>query len=138
METKCLPIEEGYLTEAPVFETHKRGKNWMALISNDPKSPGGIGRKFFERGNGKYIYDTSAVELYMPLEFGADYYSGGGNKQACRRYGVVLVKQENRLEIQLCKDATEAIQVARDLRVTSATMESVYGKELEDEERTAK
>ena len=49
-------IEFGALSECPVWESHKRGKNWCAAITPDPKSPGGLARDFWEKAKGDYYY----------------------------------------------------------------------------------
>ena len=35
-------IEDGAMVEAPIYEAHSRGKNWMATIEADPAAPGGL------------------------------------------------------------------------------------------------
>jgi len=42
------------MISAPVYESHKRGKNWMAIITPDPTAPGGLARTFVPRGRGEY------------------------------------------------------------------------------------
>lgn len=89
-EIVTLKVEDGALTQVPVYETHRRGKNWLAVIAPDPKSPGGLKRTFVERAKGSYYYMADTLKPGDPVEFGADYYTGSGHKQVCRWYGVVV------------------------------------------------
>jgi len=115
-EIITLPIEHGALTEVPVYEDHKRGKNWLATIQIDPKSPGGLARVFIDRARGDsffYIVDSWA-EPGVAVEFGADYYTGSYRKNSCRWYGVIanvtadtLTLVKSRGPKTACKDAAK-------------------------------
>lgn len=83
------PLELGFLLEVPVYDDHRRAKNWCATVTVDPKSPGGLARQFHDRGRGKYYYDTKNMSEGDVLEVAADYYSSSGKKNPCRRYFVV-------------------------------------------------
>lgn len=88
-----LPIIDGAILKGNIpFETHKRGKNWLAVISRDPKSPGGISRSFMERGHGEYAYIAENIPVGSALECGADYYSGGGNPSRNRTYWLLTAR----------------------------------------------
>lgn len=87
--TARFPVEAGYLTAVPCYESHKRGKNWAATLTIDPSSPGGLGRNFLARGRGEYFYNVQDLTPGTPVEFGGDYYTGSGGKRAHRFYGVV-------------------------------------------------
>lgn len=82
-------IEQGCLATVPVWEGQSRGKNWLAVISLNPKSPGGLERDFQPKCKGDLYYDAACLTPGTPVEFGADYYSGGGRKNATRWYGYV-------------------------------------------------
>ncbi len=92
-----LLIEYGALSELPVrdgrvlWESHPRGKNWLATIAPDPKSPNGLARKFLDKAKGDYFYllPPGALRVGEAIEIGADYYTGGGSPQRRRWYGVV-------------------------------------------------
>jgi hypothetical protein len=83
-------IEDGALIECPVYETHKRGKNWAATITVDPAKPGGLGREFWTHAKGESYYMVPALSVGDAVEFGGDYYSGSGRKTADRWYGYVV------------------------------------------------
>ena len=87
-------IDEGALAECPVWGSYKRGKSWMAEISIDPASPGGLGRSFFAEAKGPWYYlvgqDGSLLKPGMALEFGADFYSGPGRPSRTRWCGYVV------------------------------------------------
>jgi hypothetical protein len=120
-------VEQGYLTDAPIYEPHKRGKNWLAVIELDPDSPGGLMREFMKRGRGEdYYYSVKELEVGDVVEFGADYYSSGGHKSPRRVYAVVLDIKSNSLKLAEFGDKyRDAFKYA----------EEKFGTGLDDEEQ---
>ncbi len=115
MATMTLKIELGALSKVPsgCWETHKRGKNWCAEIHKDPQSPGGLGRKFWEKAKGEYYYMVpSGLKPGAVLEFGADYYTGSGNPQRTRVFAVVSAVAENGLSIETFDTSAQAFKAA--------------------------
>jgi hypothetical protein len=108
---KKYRIELGALTEVPVWEYHKRGKNWCAVITRDPKSPGGLGRQFLKFAYGEYFYLLDGLEVGVPVEFGADYYSSGGVKRANRRYGRVVEITDSELVLDEYNTSKEVFAI---------------------------
>lgn len=113
-ETLDLDIEAGGLKQAPVWEAHKRGKNWMAKIAIDPTAPGGLKREWARKAFGDFTY---LVERWMepstPVEFGADYYTGSGKKKADRWYGVIESIDATRLRLTRYATARDAIAASQ-------------------------
>ncbi|GEM_PF-4210589 len=101
-------VEMGAMVEVPIYEGHKRGKNWMAVIQPDPNSPGGLRRDFQQTAKGKYYYMINGLKIGDPVEFGADYYTGGGKKHSKRWYGIVRDIGEDYIEIRQCKTVDDA------------------------------
>lgn len=112
-EIYAAPVRDGAMLDAPVYETHKRGKNWMATIGPDPAAPGGVARTFVPRGRGEYYYIVSPDLVGQPVEFGGDYYSGAGNRSAKRWYGVVRALTGEEIRIERYETATLAIAAAQ-------------------------
>lgn len=106
-------IEDGALTTAPVYENHKRGKNWLAIIGADPQSPGGLERQFVPNGRGRYLYLVNVLKVGEAVEFAADYYSSGGRKHANRWYGVIREKSDTALVVEHFSTSAQAIKAAR-------------------------
>ena len=105
-------IELGALTSAPVYEAHARGKNWMAVVSSDPTSPGGLDRDFLDKAKGKYYYMVKGMLAPGDIvEFGADYYSSGGKKHPCRKYAKVVEITEDTLTLDVYDTFWEAENV---------------------------
>lgn len=111
-----LKTESGALLEVPIWEDHKRGKNWAAVIALSPTAPGGLERKFLPRAHGDYYYVITDLRVGDPVEFGADYYTGGGNREPHRWYGVVTEITPEYVEIAQCKSGREAVQEAKRFR----------------------
>ncbi len=102
-------IEDGALTQVPMWQTHKRGRNWFAAIASDPKSPGGLARTFAEKAKGASYYIVPDLAPGIPVEFGADYYSARGNPDRERWYGYVKSLDDQRLILHKCATAKQAI-----------------------------
>lgn len=112
MDEISLKISLGALIEVPKFEYHTRGKNWLAIISLDPDSPGGLARKFIKRARGEsYYYFVDQLKVGDPIEFGADYYTTGNNKRSDRAYYVVLEKTDEFLRIKKFDTAKQAVKI---------------------------
>lgn len=111
-EMISCPIEDGALIYVPIFEAHKRGKNWLAIIKADPQAPGGYARTFQPNGRGRYYYLTGKLKPGDAIEFGADYISSGGRKTPNRWYGVVVNVSDTALRLARCATGIEAIKLA--------------------------
>lgn len=113
-----MRLENGAAREVPLFETHRRGRNWMARVQLDPSAPGGLRREFFERAHGDYYYliPPGSLSVGDAVEFGADYYSGSGRKSARRWYGVVAAVSEDRVELVQAEDGRKAVELGEKLR----------------------
>lgn len=99
-EIVSLRVECGALLDCPVWESHKRGKNWCSVIEIDPTSPGGLKRAFLQRAHGEYFYMLGDVKVGDAIEFAADYVTGAGKRQFKRVYGVVLEVTATELRFQ--------------------------------------
>jgi len=108
-------IELGALTDAPVYCSHRRGKNWMAVISKDPKGPGGLRRRFLANARGQYYYMVEGLKVGDPVEFGADYYTSSGHRDPERWYGVVIELTADHIVIERYSTAVQAIEAAQAL-----------------------
>ncbi len=105
-----IRIEDGALTSAPVWENHKRGKNWLAIIASDPSSPGGLKRDFAVKAKGDSFYLEPTWIVGDAIEFGGDYYSGGGSKRADRWYGFVVSHGLEFVLLRKCDGGKTAIK----------------------------
>jgi len=127
VKTVTLGIFQGALTEVPnnCYRDHSRGKNWLAVIEMDPKSPGGLERIFCTRANGDYFYFTDKLAVGQVVEFGADYYSGSGRRSPTRKYFVVAAISENGLTLKYTDDSDKvaAFELAEQLKVQVASKE---------------
>lgn len=107
-----LKVENGAIMEAPIYEPHRRGKNWCAIIHNDPRGPGGIGRRFLEKARGDYLYMLGDLKRGDAIEFGADYSSTSGKRSPKRWYGIVIEVNQNNIIIEKNEAARDAINDA--------------------------
>lgn len=101
------------MVEAPVYETHKRGKNWMATIEADPAAPGGLAREFIRNGRGRYLYIVGPEVVGKAVEIAADYTSSGGKRHPKRWYGVVRNVTGSEITIEEYETSAAAIAAAR-------------------------
>jgi len=109
-----LEIENGALEEVPAncWESHRRGKNWLAIIIPNPGSPGGLERVFVRKAHGSAYYLIEGINVGDAIEFGADYYSGGGRKNPIRWYGVVTRLTPTMLVVAKCATGKAACKRA--------------------------
>lgn len=101
------------MVEAPVYETHQRGKNWMATIAADPAAPGGLAREFVKNGRGRYYYIVDASLVGKAVEIAGDYTTGSGSRRRTRWYGVVRSISDTEIAIEQYETSAEAIKAAR-------------------------
>lgn len=126
-----IRIVAGGISEAPMWETHKRGKNWAAIIGADPRMPGGLSRRFLDRGRGDFLYMLGDLSLFDAVEFAGDYVSWGGDVTQNRWFGVVITKTEDALELRRCKRGLDAVVLATDMRRSSEERRAALNRELE-------
>jgi hypothetical protein len=122
-----LSIEQGALTEVPTgcWESHSRGKNWLATIQADPASPGGLARQFAEKARGDSYYLLPDLQVGQAIEFGADYYSGRGRRSPTRWYGYVVRVAEARIVVHEEKTGKSAIKAGREYAAVEAAIARV-------------
>lgn len=106
-------IEDGAMVEAPIYEAHSRGKNWMATIEADPAAPGGLAREFVKSGRGRYLYIVGPEAVGKAVEIAADYTSSGGKRRPKRWYGVVRNVTDAEIAIEHYETSAQAIAAAR-------------------------
>jgi hypothetical protein len=128
---KKYRVEQGAMVEVPLYESHKRGKNWAAVVTKDPKAPGGLNRNFLKRAYGKYYYFVDSLKVGDVVEFGADYYTSSGRKDANRKYAVVIAVTTDVVELEEFANADEAFEYAKKLQERDTTeVELPYNEEL--------
>lgn len=113
-----LPHLNRALLKAPVFETHYRGKNWLAVINVDGTCPGGLTRDFINRGKGDCLYLIEQITLFDVVEFGADYQTSVGKNKPRRFYGVVVAITETEIVLREYETGALACVAARAMRVS--------------------
>jgi len=135
---KCT-LANGALLNAPVYESHYRGSNWLAVIDIDPTSPGGLSRRFMNRGKGECLYVVEQVGLFDAVEFAADYTTSFGNKKRDRWYGVVTAKTDDFLQVEKCESGAKAVLRAKQLRTSpEALVAALEADQQQLVERAAK
>lgn len=129
---RSFKIENGALVEVPIFEEHKRGRNWMAKISFDPRSPAGLSREFMKQARGKYFYMIDGLEIGDAIEFGADYWTSSRRRNTNRVYAAVVSITSTELVLELFSTPDEAIEAAKKIREAAEKAEPVeVSSELE-------
>jgi len=108
----------GALLEAPIYEKHYRGSNWLAVIDVDGTCPGGLSRKFLPYAKGDCIYMIEQVRLFDALEFAADYTTSVGKKKPSRCYVVVMAITPTEMMLQEYETGAEACLAAQAARTS--------------------
>ena len=93
-----IKIVDGVIEQAN-YESHKRGKNWVATVERNLQSIGGLDRDFWER-RGRYATVPDDLVPGQWIEMGGDYYSGGGNPTRDRKYFRVVAISGEALEVE--------------------------------------
>lgn len=87
----AIPIADYYVVEPPVWEPkYPNGRNWLALVRENPEAPRGIEREWVERGKGRFKYNVTRLIEGDLIEFGADYMYSSGRRIPCRWCGEVV------------------------------------------------
>ena len=129
-----IPIRDG-VCEAPVYESHARGKNWTAIVNRDVSAPHGLDRQFLKTvRNRQYFYPNElgddslfgedvkfSIKAGDVIEWGADYYTGSGHKVHNRKYAAVISVSDTMLIVStLYEGPGRAFKHAEDIRQTIA------------------
>lgn len=107
-EVKSMKIVGGALVDAPVYQKHKRGRNWMAKIRPNALVAGGWEREFMPQGPGDMLYIVSRVFPGDVLEFGADYTTTLGKRTKSRKYAFVVSIDTLQIRVREFDNAMDA------------------------------
>ncbi|EHP77558.1 hypothetical protein [Methylorubrum extorquens] len=110
-ETLTLAIDGGAIT-TPSYESHRRGKNWIARLTGPNAAK--MEREFLDMR--RRIVDLGDVQRGDAIEVGLDYYNARGAKRPDRDYYVVLSRSETELALEEHATAAQVIKAARVLR----------------------
>jgi hypothetical protein len=113
-----LPVANGALLEAPVYESHRRGTNYLAIIDIDGTMPGGLERHFCDSARGECLYLVEKIMLFDALECAADYSTSVGKRKRIRWYGIVLAKTDDYLLLETCESGAKAVLRAKAARIS--------------------
>lgn len=125
--SRTLTLEvDGDAIESPIYEGHKRGRNWSARL--DGKNGARPERACLPmRGE---IIDISGLEAGNAFAIAGDYVSSGGTLRPDRLWAVVTGKTEEILSLDVYETEARAISAARKgVRSATATIESNDKKE---------
>lgn len=90
----------------------------MAVIDVDATMPGGLSRRFMNRGRGECLYDIEQLTVFDPVEFGADYTTSVGNKKRLRWYGTVTAKTDGFILVEEAQTGATAVIRAKEARTS--------------------
>ena len=98
-----LEIVDGVI-EQMNYESHKRGKNWVATVERNLQAIGGLDRDFWKQRR-QYATVPDDIAPGQWIELGGDYCSvwswlGGGNASRNRKYFRVGVVSDEVLEVE--------------------------------------
>ncbi len=108
-----IELVNNAMLAAPVYEKHARGTNWLAVIDVNGTLPGGLSRQWMPKGRGDCKYIVDQLQLFDPIEFGADYSTAAGYKYRDRWYGVVVGKTDDCLMLEPAKTGAKAVLRAK-------------------------
>lgn len=106
----------GAMLEVPIWESHARGTNYLAVIDVDATMPAGLSRRFVNRGRGECYYLTEQLTPGDAVEFAGDYTTSVGKRKRERIYGVIVEKTEEQIAIRVFDTGVLASLAAREFR----------------------
>lgn len=106
---EILNLSGRYL-ESPIYENHRRGRNWCAIITG--KNASNADRKFLQ-SNGRE-FDLEKVQAGDVIEIGGDYITGRGNRIPDRRYYLILEISDENLTVEEFATMAKALKAKRD------------------------
>jgi len=119
MADKEILIIEGASVENPAYVSHKRGRNWAAILRGPNAAK--MEREYLSQRGA--IVDLGSLKRGDALELGGDYITSGGNRHPDRRYYAVHARTETELLVELCSSAAQAIRTAREIREADTALE---------------
>ncbi len=124
-----LSILNRGLTTVPLYNNHKRARNWCATVDADPNAPGGLTRHFWATGRGKMFYYIipETLDRTDVIEFGADGVSYSGRRTPDRLYAVVAACSSTELVLAVCATAADAFAGAAKWRALIAAKRAAGG-----------
>ena len=109
----------GALLDAPLYKDHHRQTNYAALIDIDPVMPGGLARRFLDKGRGECLYLSEKMDLFDAMEFASDYTTTVGKKYRERWYGIVIAKTDDFILLEECATGATAVLRAKKARTSA-------------------
>jgi hypothetical protein len=111
----AIPIADFYVTAPPVWEPkYPNGRNWLAILTENPEVAGGIGREWIERGKGRFKYNVTRVIEGDLIEFGADYMYSSGRRIPSRWCGEVVEFTETEMRVRYYADVKELFEMVHE------------------------
>ncbi|WP_168990546.1 MULTISPECIES: hypothetical protein [Aureimonas] len=111
MRGEVIALDGGAL-ENPAFVSHKRGRNWGAILTGPNAAR--MERRFLP-ARGATV-DLSDVQPGQVIELGGDYVTSGGNRHYDRRYYLVLATDGvDQMTVERHSTAAQALRAAREL-----------------------
>jgi len=110
-----IPIADYYVVEAPVWESrYPQGRNWLAILTENPEVAGGVAREWVERGKGRFKYNVTRVIEGDLIEFGADYMYSSGRRIPSRWCGEVVEFTDTEMRVRYFQTMKEMFEVVRE------------------------
>ena len=100
---------DGRSIENPVFCSHRRGRNWAAVVSG--KNAANAQRNFL-KAVGRTV-DLSQVAVGDVVEFGGDYISSGGIRRPNRCWWLIVKISDEVVSVDPFESLAAAMRAAR-------------------------
>jgi hypothetical protein len=91
-------VKNGCVDQGPIhYESHKRGRNWMATVTADKTKPGGLARSFWDKGTTSWRKLPAGLMAGDVVEVAGEYVTGGGRNDKDRIYIRIVAVEAGRL-----------------------------------------
>ena len=121
----AIPIVDYYVVGPPVWEPkYPNGRNWLAILTENPEVPRGVAREWIERGKGRFKYNVTRVIEGDLIEFGADYMYSSGRRIPSRWCGEVVGFTDTEMRVRYFEDMKDLFEMVREResRLQEATL----------------
>ena len=113
-EPKTIAVEFGAFNN-PIFENHKRGRNWAAEVTG--KNAANCDKRFLKKRGA--IIDLEGIAPGAVIEIAGDYTTARGGFRPDRRYWLVRSLSETEMKVEEWPSLAKAMKAAHAAKVAA-------------------
>jgi hypothetical protein len=120
-----IPLEDGAMTKVPLLT--QNGNNWVATITPNQNSAGGMDRKFWTQANtpGMFYILPEGLKINTAIEMAADEFTNGkgySSRSRNRMYYIVIGITKSEITLIQYKTGLSCIRASIERNLSAPTM----------------